>query len=147
MSEASLGAPSPRVLLVWALAPAVGIGVTTLLAAIGGSMLFYGLFAIPTGTFSHVLPLFLFFGLPFAWVLEAAIGVPGYIFLVKRKRLTLHSTCLLATVAGVLAFGGPMAILFPGRVWDYGTFVVSGALGGLVSGLVLWHFDLRRRAV
>jgi hypothetical protein len=106
----------------------------------------------PGDSFGRAMPYFtswlgglLLFGVPVAYVLEAALGIPLYRWMHRRKAITAGPVLLTATAAGLLAVLLPLTFL--GGDWSLETIQLSlfGAVGGLVTGVWFWAVSGWRR--
>ena len=150
MSETSESKPpvSGATLLAGIFAPVAGIMVTGLAMSFA--------FELPSemvrvdapfwSRLGHVLFFLLVYGLPGAYLLEAAIGIP--VAVRHRSRLSLTFVATIAGVAGSLAFVLLWYFFFDvSQAAGLLVLLLLGALGGVAAGILLWLADLRRWAV
>jgi hypothetical protein len=81
---------------------------------------------------------FLLFGVPVVYLLEAALGIPLYRWMLRRNAVTIVPVLLTATATGLLALFLPL--IFLGGEWSLETLSLSllGAVGGLVTAVWFW---------
>ncbi len=87
----------------------------------------------------------LLFGLPGAYLLEAIIGIPGYLWLRRSTPIQLLPVCVLAGVGGALAFAISWQVFWAsGSVLGFAQSLVLGLPGGIVAGAWFWFVALKQ---
>ena len=112
----------------------VGVGVLGLLGRDPGSL--FG----SSSHFASWLVAILLVGTPVAWLLELALGIPLYRWMLRRNVITMGPVLLTAVVGGILALIVPLIFFFAGEVTleAVGIACLLGGTGGLATGLAFW---------
>ena len=129
-----------RLILAGILAPLIGIAALAVLLTALLSRTRSGA-GLVRATFDGGFYL-LFFGAPVAYVVELAVGLPTYLYLRARGRLTVLRITGAATLIGAELFlvaSGAVASTAP-RDWLVAACL--GALAGAMAGLAFWGVGL-----
>lgn len=112
----------------------VGVGVLGLLGRDPGS-----LFGSSSHFASWLVPILLV-GAPIACLLELAMGIPLYRWMLRRNAITVGPVLLTAVVGGILALIIPLLFFFAGEVTleAVGIACLLGGAGGLATGVAFW---------
>jgi hypothetical protein len=88
---------------------------------------------------------FMMLGSAVAYLVGAAVGIPAYVFLGRRRRLAFRSVVVVAAVSGVLALL-PVLMVFTGSLRALGGTTALGAVCGACAGAWFWLVAFGRRS-
>ena len=109
---------------------AVNVGVAVLAAAIVPVVVF----GMRLGPYPETITLSLFLAFPLTFLHAAVLGLPIYLLLSRKRKLT----CIISTFAGFIIGCVPAAIWFFPYEHDNSTLVLYAGLYGILGGYAFW---------